>query len=150
MTKFAGALAGLVGVFWLAIAGGWAVWAYDRAPAGWPDLAVGPPVFRWTIRLPDSLGARLAAKDAALAAAVGDEAGLAAALRAQSRAIDRRAKADVARLSTGRRIVAVYRRPGRADDFSRAMARPPPDEDVCDRAKALDARFVAQLKQGGL
>jgi hypothetical protein len=33
-------LAGLVGVFWMAIAGAWGLYAYERLPVGWPNREI--------------------------------------------------------------------------------------------------------------
>jgi hypothetical protein len=53
------ALAGFVSAFallWVGLAGG--VW-WEHRPAGWPDWRLGVGPFHWTLRLPDSLQARL-------------------------------------------------------------------------------------------
>jgi hypothetical protein len=65
ITKLAGLGVGLVGVFWLAIVGGWAVWKYDRMPCGWPNYQVHILFFHPTLKLRDSQGCRLDRQSAA-------------------------------------------------------------------------------------
>ena len=66
MSKLLGFAVSMIGVFWLAIAGGYAVHWWDTRPAGVPSINVPLPFglhWRWTA--PESLKARL---DATLAA----------------------------------------------------------------------------------
>lgn len=58
MPKLLGGVVALIGVFWLALAGGGAVyWWATRAPLGWGQVHV----LWWHFGLPDSPGAKLAA-----------------------------------------------------------------------------------------
>src|SRR5438445_615738 len=86
-TKGLGLILNLVGVFWLALAGGFLVWKYDRLPAGWPNVPVRVLFFHPTIRLPDSLGARLAAVDGKLKVCAANVATLDGALARQNAAV---------------------------------------------------------------
>jgi hypothetical protein len=52
---------GLVGVLWLAIAGGYGVWWWDRRPEGFPSYTFRLGPFHKTLRAPDSLKAQLVA-----------------------------------------------------------------------------------------
>lgn len=52
VVKGLGLIVSLIGVFWLAIAGGYAVYRYDRAPAGWPNYPVKVLFFHATLHLP--------------------------------------------------------------------------------------------------
>ena len=55
-------LMGLIGIFWMAIGAGWAVyWWATSAPLGWPNYRLGGKVIGITLHLPDSPGARLQA-----------------------------------------------------------------------------------------
>lgn len=82
--KGLGFLVTLVSVFWLAIAGGWAVWKYERLPPGWPNYRVGFLIFHATIHAPGAgsvtaLTGQLASLRAQEAAAARHAASVAAA-----------------------------------------------------------------------
>jgi hypothetical protein len=79
ITKLLGGAVGLVGVFWLAIAGGWAVHWYDTRPAGQPAWARAHFLwFNWAAHLSlqaqrDALASEIAglkARQAAVSAQV--------------------------------------------------------------------------------
>lgn len=77
----------MVGVLWMFIAGGWAVYHYDRLPHGWPNYRVNVLFFHPTIRFPDSIGARLAAADGNLKTCTANVSTLNGALAAQNKAV---------------------------------------------------------------
>lgn len=56
-TKVLGVFVGLVGVFWLALAGGGAVWWWDRRPQ---PIVIHTPIPFVSFKLPESLGEQLA------------------------------------------------------------------------------------------
>lgn len=59
MTKIVGGLIAIIGLFWLAIAGGYAVWWYDRRPVDVPKPVVAKLwFFSHTFALPPSLMAQ--------------------------------------------------------------------------------------------
>lgn len=61
-------LVALIGIFWMAIGAGWAVyWWATTAPLGWPNYRLGGKVIGITLHLPDPPGAQLAAMKAAAA-----------------------------------------------------------------------------------
>ena len=77
MIRLLGGVMGLIGVFWLAIAGGYAVWWYDRRPLDVPPPYVVHVLF-WhqSIGLPESLQSQVNRSDAkhqALLAAMRDK-----------------------------------------------------------------------------
>lgn len=43
-------IVGVVGIFWLAILGGFLVYKYDRAPVGWPNATIGKQVISWPVK----------------------------------------------------------------------------------------------------
>jgi hypothetical protein len=100
MTRLIGGVLGLIGAFWLALAGGGGVyWWATRAPPGWPNLRV----LVWTFHLPDAPGARLAAMQRAARAAQAQQVRLAARREAAS------AEAGAAHALAQARLRVVYR-----------------------------------------
>lgn len=91
--KGLGLLISLIGVFWLAIAGGYAVYRYDRAPAGWPNYKLmAVPFVHPVLHLP-GVGAVTVARASAVRAQAdlktcrGNEATLKGALDRQNAAV---------------------------------------------------------------
>ncbi|MGH6956240.1 MAG: hypothetical protein ACREEW_06195, partial [Caulobacteraceae bacterium] len=79
------------------------------------------------------------------------EARLTAALAGQSAGIEALARRDRTRLAGAHEALAAWRRrAARVAAFSQAMAKPASSGDACERALTLDARFVNELKEGGL
>jgi hypothetical protein len=87
MVKLLGTMAGLVGVFWMALAGGYGVYWYDRRPAGVPaPYTLHILFFSKAIGLPTSLQAQLdAANDKLKTEAAADQARQAKAQAAYAR-----------------------------------------------------------------
>lgn len=134
MTKFIGAVVGIIGVFWLAFAGGAAVWWWDRRPAGTPAVHV----LFLTWRAPDSLAAQAAANGTALKQCRLNVSTLGRALATQNKAVDT-LKADGDRRAAAATQAAQDARAGRArsDAEVRAIMATPDTAERCPVAEAL-------------
>lgn len=90
--KGLGLLVSVIGVLWLAIAGAWGTWKYERLEPGWPNYH--QRVLFWTVNLhapgAGSVSALSAQRDAALANLTvchSNQAVLQGAIRAQNAAV---------------------------------------------------------------
>jgi hypothetical protein len=142
-------LAGLVGVFWMALAGAYGVWWWDRRPADVPQ----PIAFRvlfWPVKIgwPPSLKASLDGRDVLLRQAVANERTVTAALIAQNSRVRALAAAGATARAEAETATTAYRSAlARASaPEARIIAAGTGPGDATERAEAADRLFLESLK----
>ena len=114
-------LFGVIGACWLGIAGGWAVWKYDRGAMDQWSYTANVLVFSHTFRLPESIGGQLADLKAREKAAEAHSAAVAASYAANTENAARRdqaaQKAIIIRYRTLKQEIPVYVPPATDRDF---------------------------------
>jgi hypothetical protein len=142
-------LAGLVGVFWMAIAGGYAVWWWDRRPADVPQPVAFHVLF-WPVKLgwPPSLKASLDGRDGLLRQAVANERTVTAALVTQNGRVRSLAAAGATARAEAETATAAYRSAlvrASAPEV-RIIAAGTGPGDATQRAETVDRLFLESLK----
>lgn len=136
----------LVGVFWLAIAGAWAMAWWDNRPTHYPQLHLHVWFVAWTWTAPESLRAQRDAAAAQLKTCTANTQTLEAGLATQNAAVQALGVAANSAQAAARS--AILR--GRASEAMAAtrlasLERPIAGDTECARVQAIDKTFMSTL-----